>query len=231
MGCKYSLYTCRSAGFRSCKVWRGTVRAKGVKVLRSKAYIKGMVSIKGSSTAQVPKPSPPKRVVHRHPKPIIPKLPKLPKLPTLPKLPFIPKLPIKLPIIPGAINPALAPTPTVTAVPAAGAKPIIPAPLDPKQAAAAAKGTKFCAANCVIDHSKVQKKCLVGSKLTPCKRCTGKPTNKDAGMKGVCEIVCNANLPASPCDFYGYLNNQKKKTNLTLLAKYGLSILRKFKKL
>merc|ERR1712222_111182 len=165
---------------------------------------KKMVSIKGDHLVQKPKP-----VV----KPVIPIFPKIPKIP----LPKIPKIPI--------VNPIIKPIPA-----APGKKPIEPSKLNPAQQAAVVKGKAFCSANCMIDNSKIQKRCLVGTKLLPCKRCTAKPTNKDAGMKAVCETVCNANLPAAPCDFYGYLNNQKKKANTALLAKYGLSILRKFKK-
>lgn len=231
--CKYSLYTCKQANFRSCKKWTGTVGSKSNKPLRS-SYIKKMVSIKGSHLVQKPKPVT---------KPVIPKiaLPKIPKIPIVkpvtpkppkpvPKNPKIPKLPLPaIPKIPG-IKPAIkVPTPPGKAAPNQP-KPIEPKKLDPAQQAAVDKGKIFCSTNCVIDNSKIQKKCLVGTKLVGCKRCTAKPGNKDAGMKTVCETVCNANVPASPCDFYGYLNNQKKKANTALLAKYGLSILRKFKK-
>ena len=208
--CKYTIYTCRATSFRSCKRWSGTLSPRQRRKLVSHHYIKKMVSIKGSNLIQVPKPKPIVKIS-------LPKIPKitLPKLPKLPKIPTLPTIPTPAPITP----------PTTP-----GKKPISPKPLDPAQAAAAAKGGAFCKANCVIDMAKIQKRCLVGTKLIPCKRCTGKPTNTDVGMKSVCETVCNANLPSSPCDFYGYLNNQKKAANTALLAKYGLSILRKFKK-
>merc|ERR1711957_182500 len=108
-------------------------------------------------------------------------------------------------------------------------KPITPMPLNPAQAANDIKGKAFCAANCMINHAKVAKKCLVGTKLVKCKRCMGKPTNKDPNMGKVCATVCNANLPASPCEFYGYSNNVKKVFDAALLKKYGLAILRKRK--
>ena len=106
----------------------------------------------------------------------------------------------------------------------------IPNPPNPEQAAAEIKGKAFCSANCVINHAGKKKRCLVGKSLTPCKRCTSKPTNMDPAMKSVCEMVCNANLPASPCDFYGYLNNKKKIFNAGVLKKFGLSILRRLYK-
>jgi len=106
-------------------------------------------------------------------------------------------------------------------------KPIVPAALDPAQLANDAKGKAFCSLNCTIDNKKTHKRCLVGTKLVKCKRCTGKPTNKDKKMSAVCAMVCNANMPASPCDFYGYSNNKKKIFNAGLLKKYGLSILRR----
>ena len=106
-------------------------------------------------------------------------------------------------------------------------KPIVPAALDPAQLANDAKGKAFCSLNCTIDNKRTHKRCLVGTKLVKCKRCTGKPTNKDKKMSGVCAMVCNANMPASPCDFYGYSNNKKKIFNAGLLKKYGLSILRR----
>jgi len=101
------------------------------------------------------------------------------------------------------------------------------APLSPAAQAANAKGKAFCAANCMINPIAPEKKCLDNGKLVPCKRCTGKPTNADPTMKTVCETVCNGNLPMSPCDFYGYVNNKKKTINIALLAKFGLQILRR----
>merc|ERR1712032_1196211 len=101
------------------------------------------------------------------------------------------------------------------------------APLSPAAQAANAKGKAFCAANCMINPIAPEKKCLDNGKLVPCKRCTGKPTNADPTMKTVCETVCNGNLPMSPCDFCGYVNNKKKTINIALLAKFGLQILRR----
>jgi len=100
------------------------------------------------------------------------------------------------------------------------------APLSPAAMAANAKGKAFCAMNCMINPISVEKKCLDGGKLTPCKRCTGKP-GMDADKKSVCELVCNGNLPMSPCDFYGYVNNKKKGVNLAILSKFGLKIVRR----
>merc|ERR1712222_69452 len=82
------------------------------------------------------------------------------------------------------------------------------APLSPAAKAAVAKGKAFC---------------LDNGKLVPCRRCTAK-SGKDANHKKVCELVCNANMPASPCDFYGYVNNKKKTHDVLLLNKYGLRI-------
>ena len=123
---------------------------------------------------------------------------------------------------------SLPPMPTPTLKPAG--KPIIPAPMNLAQVDAYAKGKAFCLGNCVINHAKKNKRCLVGSKLVPCKRCTGKPGSSDQNMKKVCESICNANLPNSPCDFYGYLNNKKKVYNAAILGKYGLSILKRFRR-
>ena len=100
------------------------------------------------------------------------------------------------------------------------------APLSPAAQAANAKGKAFCSANCMINPMAAEKKCLDAGKLIPCKRCTGRP-GMDASKKSVCELVCNGNLPASPCDFYGYVNNKKKGVNLTLLSKFGLTIVRR----
>ena len=106
-------------------------------------------------------------------------------------------------------------------------KPITPAKQDPAQKANDAIGKAFCATNCMINKKALSKRCLVGKKLVRCKRCTGKPTNKDTKMGKVCEMICNANLPASPCDFYGYINNKKKKFDLGLLKKYKIQLLRR----
>ena len=100
------------------------------------------------------------------------------------------------------------------------------APLSPAAQAANAKGKAFCAANCRINPAAQEKKCLDGGRLVPCKRCTGNAM-ADASKKSVCELVCNGNLPMSPCDFYGYVNNKKKGVNLTLLSKFGLTIVRR----
>ena len=100
------------------------------------------------------------------------------------------------------------------------------APLSAAAQAANAKGKAFCAANCRINPAAQEKKCLDGGKLVPCKRCTGNMM-ADASKKSVCELVCNGNLPMSPCDFYGYVNNKKKGVNLTLLSKFGLTIVRR----
>jgi len=108
-----------------------------------------------------------------------------------------------------------------------GNKKIVSQPLTPQQTEADAKGKAFCSANCVINPMVKSKRCLVNNQLTPCKRCTAKPGSPDPQMKEVCELVCNANLPAAPCDFFGYLNNKKKAFNPALLSKFGLSILRK----
>merc|ERR1712032_1084478 len=75
-----------------------------------------------------------------------------------------------------------------------------------------------------------QKRCLEhNGQLVPCKRCTNNPAKKDVKVKQTCQLVCNAPTSgATPCDFYGYLNNNKKKHSRALLAKFGLVILRKF---
>jgi len=208
----------------------------------------------------IPKIKIPKVVKPIVPKmPVIPKIkiPKVVKL-TLPKLPKIPQikiqtgldpnsLPPMTPPVPKGVKPisgglfgnktkkptGLLPTPPMLPLPKTpkGKKgQFIPNPPNPEQAAAEIKGKAFCAANCMINHAGKKKRCLVGKSLTPCKRCTGKPTNKDPAMKSVCEMVCNANLPASPCDFYGYLNNKKKIFNAGVLKKFGLSILRRLYK-
>ena len=104
----------------------------------------------------------------------------------------------------------------------------IPAPVNPPQLSADAKGKAFCVSNCVVDHAQKNSKCLVGKEFVLCKRCTTKPDISDQSKKKVCKLVCSGSiLPNSPCDFYGYLNNKKKQGNPALLAKYGLSILRK----
>jgi len=100
------------------------------------------------------------------------------------------------------------------------------APLSPAAIAANARGKAFCSANCVINPAQNEKKCLDNGKLIPCKRCTARP-GKDLQTKQVCELVCNGNLPMSPCDFYGYLNNKKKTVNIALLSKFGLTIVRR----
>jgi hypothetical protein len=108
-------------------------------------------------------------------------------------------------------------------------KPITPAPLTAAQIANDAKGNAFCKINCVVNKKNKPKRCLVSKgKLVKCKRCTGKPSNKDKKMAPVCAMVCNANLSAnSPCDFYGYNNNKKKKFDVKLLKKYGMVIMRR----
>merc|ERR1712032_70603 len=100
------------------------------------------------------------------------------------------------------------------------------APLSPAAKAAVAKGKAFCQDNCQINYRAIQKRCLDNGKLVPCRRCTAK-SGKDANHKKVCELVCNANMPASPCDFYGYVNNKKKTHDVLLLNKYGLRIVRR----
>jgi hypothetical protein len=106
---------------------------------------------------------------------------------------------------------------------------IQPAPLNPPQIAANAKGKEFCSTHCDSNPAAKTKKCLENNGLIPCKRCTNKPNQSDPQVKEVCGLVCNALLiPNSPCDFYGYLNNSKKEHNIALLNKFGLQILRKF---
>jgi len=185
-------------------------------------------------------PKMPKIGLPKMPKIGLPKMPKigLPKMPKigLPKMPKIglPKMPkIGLPKMPkiGFPNPFAKPTPPGVPAPGAAAPAagdITSAPLDPAQQAANAKGKAFCSANCVINPAAKTKKCLDNGKLIPCKRCSNNPMKADPSVRQVCQLVCNAHLPNAPCDFYGYLNNKKKQYNVALLAKFGLSILRKF---
>jgi hypothetical protein len=171
----------------------------------------------------IPRPAP-RPIPRPAPRPIPPKLPiiKLPQLPKLPKLPKIPTpLPRPVPIPAGPIS-------TPPGPPATGD--VTSAPLTPAQIANNAKGKLFCNTNCDLNPAVRVKSCVEPSGLVPCKRCTNKPQKTDPAIKQVCELVCNAHIPNSPCDFYGYLNNKKKAYNIALLARFGLKILRRFKK-
>lgn len=55
--CKFKLYTCKKKNYKRCKKWSGIIGGKQTKKLRS-SYIKKMVSIKGNSLIQAPKPKP-----------------------------------------------------------------------------------------------------------------------------------------------------------------------------
>ena len=168
----------------------------------------------------VPRPAP-RPVPRPAPRPIhIPKIPKI-TLPQLPKLPVIPT-PLPVPTMPTA------PTSVPAGPPATGD--VTSAPLDAAQIANNALGKKFCSINCDLNPASRLKSCVEPQGLVPCKRCTNKPQKTDPAIKSVCELVCNAHTPNAICDFYGYLNNKKKAHNLALLAKFGLKILRKYKK-
>lgn len=191
--------------------------------------------LKHPKKTKVPAAKPmPKPIVPKIPKIVIPKitLPKIPKI-VIPKIPKIniPKIPKLIIGVPAPAPPAPAPAPVAPVAPA-GPTPtsanVTSAPLDPSQIAANAKGKAFCAANCQINPAARLKSCVEPTGLIPCKRCTNTPTKTDPNLKKVCELVCNAHTPNHKCDFYGYLNNKKKAYNTALLAKFGLSILRKY---
>jgi hypothetical protein len=176
------------------------------------------------------KPIKPKAV---KPAPLNPaKVPAIPRVP----VPAIPRVPV--PAVPGVPVPAvprvpipLTPDVLISAVPGLAKKQKVPmsAPLTPAAIAANAKGQVFCSTNCAINHRVKHKRCLDKGQLIPCKRCTNKPELVDPSIKTVCQLVCNGNLPNSPCDFYGYMNNKKKNYNAAVLKKFGLTILRRFR--
>merc|ERR1712151_926938 len=186
----------------------------------------------------MPKPAPapvPKPV--RPPKPAgpmpgaggrgIPPMPSPPR-PSRPARPAMPKPsggPGSLPPMP---QPPM-PTPGPGPAPANGGD-ITPAPLNPAQMAANQKGKIFCQTNCVINPAARVKRCLDLGRLIPCRRCTAMPAKAaNAALRQTCELVCNAHtVGGAKCDFYGYLNNAKKKHSRALLSKFGLVILRKF---
>merc|ERR1711972_1056810 len=98
---------------------------------------------------------------------------------------------------------------------------ITSAALNPAQLAAVQKGKTFCAANCLRNEAANVIRCLDdNNQIIPCRRCTNKPDKKDKDIKTTCELVCNAPTYLNPpCDFYGYLNNSKKKHSRRVLAK------------
>ena len=106
---------------------------------------------------------------------------------------------------------------------------ITPHAMTAAQKANDAKGNAFCKLNCMVNLKNKAKRCLIGKgKLVKCKRCTGKPTNKDKKMAVICEMVCNANLIGkAPCEFYGYSRNKKKTYDAKALAKYGMKLMRR----
>merc|ERR1719362_254968 len=205
----------------------------------------GKATIKKYIKPKVNKPKPVKVILPKKPKVVLPKKPKVPKihLPKRPKvvLPGKPKVPkLKLPGLPGVPRPKLpglpgVPRPKLPGLPGVP-RPSLPSLPQPKikqnpfsnvQQQAEKVGKAFCVANCVMNPLNAQKRCLVGSNLMPCKRCTGIPSKNDPSLNEVCGAVCNSILPSQPCDFYGYLNNKRKAFDPNLLTKYGLKILRR----
>jgi hypothetical protein len=123
--------------------------------------------------------------------------------------------------MPGAVNPEMP----------GAVNPVKPGAVNPAMPAlnqdAIAKGKQFCETNCVFDPLKRERRCLENEKLVPCRRCTSKPGNLDNDIKTVCNIVCNSQLASTPCDFYGYINDRKKRIPDSIFAKFGLEVIRR----
>jgi hypothetical protein len=133
------------------------------------------------------------------------------------------------PVKPGAVNPEM-PGAVNPEMPGA-VNPVKPGAVNPAMPAlnqdAIAKGKQFCETNCVFDPLKRERRCLENEKLVPCRRCTSKPGNLDNDIKTVCNIVCNSQLASTPCDFYGYINDRKKRIPDSIFAKFGLEVIRR----
>merc|ERR1719201_2999768 len=168
-----------------------------------------------------PKPVVPKPAPMPVPKPVRPPMPKPVGPNSIPPMPR-PPMPVKpnvRPPMPKPVGPNALPPMPQPPMPAGPGGDITPAPLNPAQMAANAK--KFCQSNCVINPAARVKRCLEQGKLVPCRRCTNNPAKKDIKLKQTCELVCNAHtVGGAPCDFYGYLNNSKKKHSRAALAKF-----------
>ena len=184
----------------------------------------------------------------------LPKMPSLslPKMPSLslPKMPSLslPKMPIiNLPTFPNLnpfprnTNPT---TPNLNPLPNAdplqnpkplkknktkGGRKSYNVELNAEQKKAVEVGGTFCSNNCAYNLLSEKKKCIDNGRLRKCRRCTSKnPPNPDPRIQEICSLVCNSFSVTSPCDFYGYLNNVKKKHDVELLKAFGLSILKKY---
>jgi len=99
-------------------------------------------------------------------------------------------------------------------------------PFTPAANLAIANGNKFCAKNCVINHSNRQKQCMIGNSQYNCKRCTINPSINDPEKRMVCESLCNGILPKNPCSFFGYTNGKVKNIEGNILKKYGIKLVR-----
>lgn len=91
------------------------------------------------------------------------------------------------------------------------------------------KGSRFCAENCKPDNDEQAKKCYKGE-IKDCRSCEYKgnvrtPRSQDATK--LCKKACNALVGTNTCDFYSFINTQKKIINRTLLNRFGLDKLKK----
>lgn len=104
-----------------------------------------------------------------------------------------------------------------------------PLPIKPKDLKIA--GRNFCEQNCEYNPAGSKKKCQKNSQEFICRRCSvNKMNSNDNDKKMICEKYCDsAEGKESKCDFYGYMNNQRKNVALALLKKYGLELLKKMK--
>merc|ERR1712032_1301277 len=91
------------------------------------------------------------------------------------------------------------------------------AALTPAANIATAKGSQFCA-----------KQCILGNKYYDCKRCVMNPRMKfDNFANNICETICDSVSMTKPCDFFGYYNGSKKNISGMALRKFGLALIRR----
>ena len=102
------------------------------------------------------------------------------------------------------------------------------AALTPAANIAVAKGSAFCAKNCVVNFARRTRSCLVGNKSYDCKRCVMNPKLKmNPFANNICENICDSVGMKRPCDFFGYHNGGKKKISGAALKKFGLALIRR----
>jgi len=102
------------------------------------------------------------------------------------------------------------------------------AALTPAANIATAKGSAFCAKNCVANYARRTRQCLLNNKYYNCKRCIMNPAMKmDPFANNICETVCDSVGVKKTCDFFGYYNGNKKNISGAALRKFKLALIRR----